>query len=821
MIGRYAQVVSLEEQASGAAQAGRVDDALLAHGQALQIAAEMERPRLMAVILMRMGLTLEAARRVQDAVIAYESGLRALDADPGLDLSDVLMRLGAVHKGYDPGQIETTDLYQPAAGSELMEAAADPLLAVRLLIHTGNAYLQQPQEGPALNAYNLALERPEIDQSPQLKAYALANRGAILRRRGEIDAASAALDQAVALFDAQGENTEKRRALALLAGIARDRRLADQSEALYRQALTLYETAGDMKGAGRTYAGLGHLYLQAQDHARAHPAYEKALALARQSGDEQILAEVYWGLGRCRLAEMDLEGAASAFRSSLERVDSRQRELRTDEGKVSFLESLQRVYEEYIGVLLLLGEKDPVRHAQALQAAEEARGRALRDLMEGRERRRPHPAPEGTQIDSSSPFLTAEMAAGLESDPGFPMMAQMAPGLPSDPRRQMAAGIPSEPVDAGPQPAVRQTPPEPLPRLVFHVIPNFTGVFLVSASGEVHGWRAAPGAAALAEQIGRLRQELGIWPGRGVRHLAGWPAADAPPGQGDPLPLLRSLYQTLIAPVEAHLPPEGSTLVIEPHGPLWLLPFAALQDADGRWLGDRFPLVYAPSADTLEEIRGEARYGAPGELAALILGNPELPAVTGFDGLEVELEPLPGAEQEARQIAALFPEERRTLLLGAQASREALLANAHRAGILHLATHGMASAADPLSSFVVLAEADGGSGLLTARDAASLDLPAELVTLSACQTGLGRISGEGMLGLSRSFLAAGARSVLVSQWNVSDEATAALMVAFYQAYLNGVDKARALQGAAQALHSTPGWEHPRFWAPFVLVGAED
>jgi CHAT domain-containing protein len=103
----------------------------------------------------------------------------------------------------------------------------------------------------------------------------------------------------------------------------------------------------------------------------------------------------------------------------------------------------------------------------------------------------------------------------------------------------------------------------------------------------------------------------------------------------------------------------------------------------------------------------------------------------------------------------------------------------------------------------------------------TLALKADLVTLSACQTGLVQVAGEGVLGLSRAFLFAGARSVLVSHWSISDRATTALMTGFYSRCLTqGLDKAAALQQSMGALRRERGFEHPRYWAPFFLVGAE-
>jgi len=362
--------------------------------------------------------------------------------------------------------------------------------------------------------------------------------------------------------------------------------------------------------------------------------------------------------------------------------------------------------------------------------------------------------------------------------------------------------------------------PPLLARLVFYVLADRTVVLAVTPGSTVHGHVVEWGHDTLSERVARLRQALGVDDvPRGVRLVRHLVPAVAPAAPVDPKPLLRELYSELIAPVAGALPSDGTPVVIEPHAALWLLPFAALLTTDDTWLADQWPLLYSPSAHVLDEIRQEPDYGGPGDLKALIVGNPLMPAVPPQDGLEIKLQPLPGAEQEARAISAFFP-GRCTLLLGADADRATVETLAEKHGILHLATHGIAYADDPLASFVALAEPQHGDGPLTARETLSLSLPADLVTLSACQTGLGRVSGDGMIGLSRAFLVAGARAVLVSQWNVSDQATAALMVAFYRGYLEWDNKAIALQRAMQALCANPEYAHPRYWAPFVVVGAE-
>jgi CHAT domain-containing protein len=286
--------------------------------------------------------------------------------------------------------------------------------------------------------------------------------------------------------------------------------------------------------------------------------------------------------------------------------------------------------------------------------------------------------------------------------------------------------------------------------------------------------------------------------------------------------LLTSLYALLIEPVEGLLP-KGEPLVIEPHGALWLLPFAALTSASGAPLVDRCPLLFAPSARVLEQLRAVAPLGDPREVGALVVGNPTMPEITSADGASVALLPLKGAEGEARAIAKRLG-ARAKLLLGPDATEGAVKQAMVGAAVIHLATHGIADSADPLASMIALSPgppAEGSDGILTAKELMKIPITADLVALSACQTALGKISEEGMIGLARALLWSGARALLVSQWSVDDDATRPLMAAFYKAFLGGADKATALQRAARELRREhPMFEHPRYWAPFVLIGAE-
>jgi CHAT domain-containing protein len=306
----------------------------------------------------------------------------------------------------------------------------------------------------------------------------------------------------------------------------------------------------------------------------------------------------------------------------------------------------------------------------------------------------------------------------------------------------------------------------------------------------------------------------------------------------DSRPLLRRLHHTLIEPVASHLPHDRDRLLtIVPHGPLFLISFAALLDERDTYLVERHTLAYSPSVSILPYTNANrARATRPGAAPLLIVGNPAMPHPPGeADALPA----LPGAEQEAQAIASLFRSSRVRVLTGAEASERAFRQLAGGHATIHLATHASIRDDAPMRSYLALAQDETaasaasdsvGDGLLTVGDVFTLDLRAQLVTLSACDTGLGQVSGEGVVGLSRAFIYAGAASVLVSLWRVADAVTTTEMQMFYrEAARTGGNKAAALARAqrqmiallrAGALEAggrrLP--EDPLFWAAFVLVG---
>ncbi|HEX8614934.1 MAG TPA: CHAT domain-containing protein [Telluria sp.] len=263
----------------------------------------------------------------------------------------------------------------------------------------------------------------------------------------------------------------------------------------------------------------------------------------------------------------------------------------------------------------------------------------------------------------------------------------------------------------------------------------------------------------------------------------------------------RELHGSLLGPLGL-LP--GERLLVVPHGALHYLPFQALRDADG-YLIEKHALAYVPSAGVALQL---SRRGGGGAGTLVAFGNP---------GTDARLA-LPAAEREVLQIGALFSDKK--IFLQNAASARQFRASAGNGAILHVAAHAEVDLVDPLQSRILLAPEEGDAGFLNAREVYEVDLnKVALVTLSACESGLGRIArGDEILGFTRSFLAAGASALFVSLWPVGDESTEVLMTTLYRELAGGKEGVAAMQAAQIGVLRQEKFAHPFFWAPFDLVG---
>ncbi len=265
---------------------------------------------------------------------------------------------------------------------------------------------------------------------------------------------------------------------------------------------------------------------------------------------------------------------------------------------------------------------------------------------------------------------------------------------------------------------------------------------------------------------------------------------------------LNELYNILIKPIEENLE-RYTDLVIIPNGPLHFLPFQALKDNKGRDLVEKFNITYVPSASVY--VVCHERPALPGKV---FLG-------VALSDIALENKPgLPGTEDELQNILALFPEN---ISASGQAATETFVkTNASKCNFMHLATHGIYNYLQPLYSCLLFPPGENDDGRLHVWEVLEMNLNTRLVTLSACETGLGQISqGDEMTGLSRAFLFAGAPAVVVSLWAIADYPTSILMRKFYT-YLKSYPASQALTLAQREIMKE--YPQPLYWAPFVLIG---
>jgi len=317
--------------------------------------------------------------------------------------------------------------------------------------------------------------------------------------------------------------------------------------------------------------------------------------------------------------------------------------------------------------------------------------------------------------------------------------------------------------------------------LQFHVLPERSVVWLIGPAG-MAGAVLPIGQAALASQVDAFRASI-------IERKRNAPA------------LAQGLYRALLsgrdlAPVKR--------LFVVPHGPLHYLPFQALHDGSG-YLIERAALAVWPSAAVGRHLLSRDSQSVGSMLG---FGNPSSDRNV----------PLPGAEREVQKVAQRFVQSE--VYIQQEATKQRFKVEANKAGVVHVAAHAEVDEVDPLFSRILFASSSAETGLLEAREIYGLPLEGvRLITLSACESGLGKVArGDEILGFTRSFLSAGAGSIVASLWPVADDATETLMNRLYADLSAGRDLMSGMQAAQLEVLRTRRYAHPFFWAPFNVIG---
>ena len=493
----------------------------------------------------------------------------------------------------------------------------------------------------------------------------------------------------------------------------------------------------------------------------------------------RAMGNFYWVAlyerGLIALADGHRDDAIRMLERSVEAIEAVRGTISFEAAKIGFAGDKQAVYAALISALFAQGDWNG-----AFLITERAKARALVDLLAQRRDLAPPDAVDDKVRELFARASTNEASQGL---PGSEEAVRSVKVV-ADSRTSLASAAP----EAASLVAVQSVP---IAQIAARIASDETlidyyragdALFALVLNGEsVRGFKLS--ANGLDEEVRSFRDAIG----RRDRTTT---------ERG------RRLYDRLIRPLSSAI--TGSKLIISPHGVLHYLPFAALADGD-EYLLDRFAVRLIPSAGTLVYLKNDVPT-KPGKLLAL--GNPDL-GDARFD--------LPNAQLEAVNVAAMFPDSR--ALVRGDASKPAIEALGNGFSILHFATHGKFNADAPLSSGLYLAKGNEADGVLTVRDLYTLRWDVDLITLSACETGLGKVaSGDDVVGLTRGFLYAGARSIVASLWEVDDAATEHLMVSFYR-NLASHDKRESLRLAQLETRMT--WPQPMFWAAFQLVGRGD
>ena len=529
----------------------------------------------------------------------------------------------------------------------------------------------------------------------------------------------------------------------------------DQAIEHLEENLTIATEVGDRRQQGFALSSLGVMYASRGDYNQVISYLQRGLNLSQQTGDSHLEGYILNNLGTANSRTGNDVQAENYFRQAMELRESIRANLGANDAfKVSIADSNINVgvYQNLQKVLLNQDKTEA-----ALEISERGRARAFVELIQQR--------------------LSEETASQVTAEPlNIEQIKKIA-------QEQNATLV------------------------EYSIVEQKIYTWVVKSTGEVlfHSLDLNSLDGSLAKLVKDTRNSLfSTSPSRAKKKLT-------------------QTYQLLIEPIASFLPenPEDRVIFI-PQGQLFLIPFAALMDESGNYLIQNHTILTAPSIQVLQLTRAQRaqieQLGNENSLVvglprnSLVVGNPIMPILPGSNE---DLAPLPGAEDEAKAIAPLLDTQ---AIVGQQATKDVILERMPQSRLIHLATHGLLDDIDGLGipGALALTPDSNDSGLLTAGEILSLKLNAELVVLSACNTGRGKITGDGVIGLSRSFITAGASSVIVSLWKVPDEPTALLMPEFYHYFQETGDKAQALRQAM--LTTLEKYPAPKNWAAFTLMG---
>ncbi|MDO9529915.1 MAG: CHAT domain-containing protein [Syntrophales bacterium] len=526
---------------------------------------------------------------------------------------------------------------------------------------------------------------------------------------------------------------------------------------LYILSKSLYET-GNIKEATEGY-----------DQLLGHPQIEQ-------------IGGIYWIVlldrAKIALAEGRKSTAEDMLKKAIDVIEKQRSSINSEAGRIGFVGDKQTAYAELTALLLADG-----RYAEAFAYVERAKARALVDLLASQK----DINVRGGQTEQ----IKTTLAQLDKVEDNLAVVAQVEDKENQKKSRAVVLALKKDLQEKAPELAALVSVTTPATAEIQNKIKDDETLLEYYCAGKEWYVFILTGKTIVAQKLPVADLENNI---DGLRKNI--TTRNLPEFNQYSRTLYRQIF-TLAAPAI-----KTKKLIIVPHGSLHYLPFAALSDSN-EYLIDRFSIRMLPSASVLSFLKERAKQEDRG---ALIFGNPKL------DDPKYDLK---FAQDEALAIGKIIPKS--NVLLRSEASKTNLLNFGSKYSVIHLAVHGVFDLDKPLNSALLLAADRNNDGLLRAADLYNLSLSADLVTLSACETALGKVAtGDDVVGFTRGFLYAGARSLISSLWQVDDEATRDLMVNFYT-NLSKMSKDDALQQAQ--LKVKKQYPQPFYWAAFLLTGS--
>jgi CHAT domain-containing protein len=745
----------------------------------------------------------------------------------GFQQAENLTELGRVHKAMG-NNVQALQLMNEALDASRKHPYHE--LTARILNSIGLLYLEQEDYVKAVGFFEQSLDAYKKGMNQAEAALVLQNLGVTYQRQSNHEQAIESFRKSIRLA---GESDKDVLIAARQGTGAVYREKGDFKAALevLDQGLSLAERIGDQTRIAEILWRKAEVHHDLRNYADAVALSESALIIARKLRLPKLSYLTATTLGKAYVGQKKPDLALNILSQAVEQVETMRSQVTGQEqGRVLFFEKKISAYHALIELLI-----EQNKLADALIHAERAKGRVLLDILSsGRfqytKAMTPSEKDEEQRLNRAITELNNEIRE--EKLKGSSDAARLVPlSARLDAARLKYASFQdllyaNHPEWRLPSGQLTRLKPDDLNS----VIPNQNTALLEYVVTKERCYlfllsKRTPNRPVdlTVHPINLTEEELRKMVNRYRQMLA----SRHPDFTG----LSGELYGLLIKPVASHL--QGvSTIGIVPDGVLWDLPFQALQTRENHYLIEDFSLFFAPSLSVLRELdRRKDTMSRPASLLAF--ANPPAVERSRAEAQDTRngerLVALPDAETEVKSLTQFFGSNRSSIFIGGDADEKTFKSQAAAHSIIHCATHGVLDNNHPLYSYLLFSKSDGDGddGFLEAREIMNLNLSADLVVLSACETARGKVgAGEGMIGMSWAFFAAGSRATVVSQWKVNSTSTAEWMTAFYRELQqthagNQPTKADALRLAMLRTMKDQRFGHPFYWAGFILIGGNN